>query len=199
MYLLDTDTVIYSLKGEPAVKKNLREHFHDPLKMSVITLMELYYGAHKSQKIASNLAKIKTLEISFQIIPISEESAEIFGMTRAQLEKAGSPIARVSHESSSRDCEDGRATGQQPQGLEPEAYLNEYVAGFEARGRPEGRAYPQSQQAIREICGPNDFDLIIASCALSDNLVLVTNNVKHFQRIEGLKLTNWTEYPTKKT
>ncbi len=136
MYLLDTDTVIYSLKGEPAVKKNLREHFHDPMKMSVITLMELYYGAHKSQKIASNLAKIKTLEISFQIIPISEESAGIFGMTKAQLEKAGSPL--------------------------------------------------------------DDFDLIIASCALSNNLVLVTNNVRHFQRIEGLKLTNWTEYPPKK-
>ena len=133
MYLLDTDTVIYSLKGEPAVEKNLRNHFHDPMKMSVITLMELYYGAHKSQKIASNLAKIKTLEISFQIIPISEESAEIFGMTKAQLEKAGSPL--------------------------------------------------------------DDFDLVIASCALSNNLVLVTNNVRHFQRIEGLKLTNWTEYP----
>ncbi len=137
MYLLDTDTVIYSLKGEPAVKKNLREHFHDPLKMSVITLMELYYGAHKSQKIASNLAKIKTLENSFEIVPISEKSAEVFGIIKAQLEKAGSPL--------------------------------------------------------------DDFDLIIASCALSDNLVLVTNNVKHFQRIEGLKLTNWTEYPPKKT
>ena len=137
MYLLDTDTVIYSLKGEPAVKKNLREHFHDPLKMSVTTLMELYYGAHKSQKITSNLAKIKTLENSFEIVPISEKSAEVFGIIKAQLEKAGSPL--------------------------------------------------------------DDFDLIIASCALSDNLVLVTNNVKHFQRIEGLKLTNWTEYPPKKT
>jgi len=68
VYLLDTDTLIYSLKGETAVKKNLRDHFHDPLKMSVITLMELYYGAHKSQKVASNLAKIKTLELSFEII-----------------------------------------------------------------------------------------------------------------------------------
>jgi len=136
MYLLDTDTLIYSLKGEPAVNKNLRDHFYDPLKMSVITLMELYYGAHKSRKIASNLAKIKTLELSFEIIPISEESAEIFGMTKAQLEKAGSPL--------------------------------------------------------------DDFDLIIASCSLANNLVLVTNNVRHFQRIEGLKLTNWTEYPPNK-
>ena len=69
MYLLDTDTLIYSLKGDPAVKKNLLEHVHDPMKMSVITLMKLYYGAHKSQKITSNLAKIKTLENSFEIIP----------------------------------------------------------------------------------------------------------------------------------
>lgn len=136
MYLLDTDTVIYSLKGEPAVEKNLRNHFHDPMKMSVITLMELYYGAHKSRKIASNLAKIKTLELSFEIIPISEGSAEIFGMTKARLEKTGLPL--------------------------------------------------------------DDFDLIIASSALSNNLVLVTNNVRHFQRIEGLKLTNWTEYPPKR-
>jgi tRNA(fMet)-specific endonuclease VapC len=37
----------------------------------------------------------------------------------------------------------------------------------------------------------DDFDLIIASCALSHNLTLVTNNIKHFQRIDGLKLANW--------
>jgi predicted nucleic acid-binding protein len=36
----------------------------------------------------------------------------------------------------------------------------------------------------------DDFDLILASCALSRNLTLVTNNLKHFQRIDGLKLAN---------
>ena len=41
----------------------------------------------------------------------------------------------------------------------------------------------------------DDFDLILASCALANNLVLVTNNVKHFQRIKGLKIRNWTELP----
>ena len=39
----------------------------------------------------------------------------------------------------------------------------------------------------------DDFDLILASCALAHNLILVTNNVRHFQRIEGLKVANWTE------
>lgn len=38
----------------------------------------------------------------------------------------------------------------------------------------------------------DDFDLIIASCAMAHNLTLVTNNTKHFERIDGLKLANWT-------
>jgi len=37
MYLLDTDTIIYSLKGNEAVKQNLRLHIEDPMKMSIIT------------------------------------------------------------------------------------------------------------------------------------------------------------------
>lgn len=33
-----------------------------------------------------------------------------------------------------------------------------------------------------------DFDLLIAATAMVNNLILVTKNLKHFQRIEGLKL-----------
>jgi tRNA(fMet)-specific endonuclease VapC len=50
MYLLDTDTVIYSLKGHPTVKINLERHRNTILKISVVTLIELYYGAYKLQK-----------------------------------------------------------------------------------------------------------------------------------------------------
>jgi len=60
MFLLDTDTVIYNMKGNVNVQKNLRHHI-DSVNFSVITLMELYYGARKSQKVSANLAKIKTL------------------------------------------------------------------------------------------------------------------------------------------
>jgi len=134
MFLLDTDTVIYSMKGKDAVQKNLLLHFNDPIMLSTVTLMELYYGAHKSQKVTSNIAKIKSLEQSLEIIHIGTESAEIFGMLKAQLEVNGTIL--------------------------------------------------------------DDFDLILASCALSRNLTLVTNNLKHFQRIDGLKLANWTIYPT---
>ena len=129
MYLLDTDIVIYSLKGHSSVKLNLERNRHAALSISVVTLMELYYGAYKSQNVASNLGKIKRIEDAIKVISLGRNSAEIFAMLKAELEKAGTPL--------------------------------------------------------------DDFDLILASCALSRNLILVTNNVKHFKRIQGLKLENW--------
>jgi len=132
MYLLDTDTIIFSLKGHEAIRKNLQKYFEDPMKICVITLMELYFGAYKSEKVTGNLAKVRTIENSFEIISADKGSAEIFGMLKASLEKSGTPL--------------------------------------------------------------DDFDLIIAACALSHNLILVTNNIKHFHRVEGLRLTNWTVY-----
>ena len=131
MYLLDTDTVIYILKGHPTVVKNLQRYLHDPVKLSVITLMELYYGAYKSQRAPSNLAKIKTLESSVDILPLGQEIAETYAMQKAKLERRGTPL--------------------------------------------------------------DDFDFVLGCCALAHNLTLVTNNVKHFQRIEGLRIVNWTE------
>jgi len=131
MYLLDTDTVIYILKGDPVIEANLRKHLHDPIKIGTVTLMELYYGAYKSQKVTSNIAKIRNLENVLEIIPVGEDVAEIFGREKVRLEKEGTPL--------------------------------------------------------------DDFDLVLGCCALAHNLTLVTNNVRHFRRIEGLQVTNWIE------
>lgn len=131
MFLLDTDTIINILKGNMAAEENLRKHRDAPIKMAVITLMELYYGAYKSQNVTGNLAKIRTLENALEIIPVGVEIADIFGREKARLEKAGSPL--------------------------------------------------------------DDFDLAIGCCALANNLVLVTNNIRHFRRIRGLKISNWVE------
>lgn len=35
------------------------------------------------------------------------------------------------------------------------------------------------------------FDMVIASQAVSNDLVLVTNNEKEFRRVPGLKIENW--------
>jgi tRNA(fMet)-specific endonuclease VapC len=38
-----------------------------------------------------------------------------------------------------------------------------------------------------------NMDMLIASCVLSEEAVLVTNNEKHFSNIMGLKIENWTK------
>lgn len=38
-----------------------------------------------------------------------------------------------------------------------------------------------------------DFDILIASIAFTNNCILVTNNPNHFERIEGLQIENWLE------
>ena len=38
----------------------------------------------------------------------------------------------------------------------------------------------------------DDMDLMIASTAITHNLILITNNEKHFRRIDGLEIENWT-------
>jgi tRNA(fMet)-specific endonuclease VapC len=37
----------------------------------------------------------------------------------------------------------------------------------------------------------DDIDLLIAGIALANNLVMVTNNTRHFGKISGLTLENW--------
>ncbi|NJN10627.1 MAG: type II toxin-antitoxin system VapC family toxin [Richelia sp. RM2_1_2] len=52
-----------------------------------------------------------------------------------------------------------------------------------------GQLKAQLRQAGKPVA---DFDLLIASVALTENLILVTNNSRHYQRILGLNLDNWS-------
>jgi hypothetical protein len=61
----------YSLKGSPVVKNNLVRNLYAALKISIVTLIELYYGAYKSQKVMSNLGKIKRIALR---IPLKSSS-----------------------------------------------------------------------------------------------------------------------------
>lgn len=52
----------------------------------------------------------------------------------------------------------------------------------------EIRAYLQSQ---RTPIGP--LDMLIAGHARAEKLILVTNNVREFERVPGLEIENWAE------
>ena len=54
--------------------------------------------------------------------------------------------------------------------------------------------YAKEKNRLRSLGTPvEDFDLLIAASARSRNLTLVTDNLKHFQNVEGLKLENWVK------
>lgn len=38
----------------------------------------------------------------------------------------------------------------------------------------------------------DDFDLLIAATSVTHKLIMVTNNTRHFKRIHGIKLEDWT-------
>lgn len=52
--------------------------------------------------------------------------------------------------------------------------------------------YAREKNRLRAMGTPvEDFDLLIASAAASHDLVLVTDNLKHFRNISGLQVENW--------
>ncbi len=129
MYLIDTDTIIYSLKDDKQVNTRFLETKKVQKSISVITYGELVYGARKSKHPQKNLATVYRVADIFPLIAVSRSTMDIFGTIKSSLEQSGAPL--------------------------------------------------------------DDMDLMIAATALLDNLILVTNNLKHFRRIDGLRLENW--------
>lgn len=53
--------------------------------------------------------------------------------------------------------------------------------------------YADEKARLRQLGTPLDeFDLLIGCSAVVNEMVLVTNNEKHFTRIQGIQVENWT-------
>ena len=99
--------------------------------MSIVTYLELVYGARKSQHVEASLARIERLRLLIPVQPLDIGVADHYGRLRTELERKGVPVGA--------------------------------------------------------------YDLLIGAHALSLGLTLVTNNVREFARIEGLRMENWAE------
>ncbi len=54
--------------------------------------------------------------------------------------------------------------------------------------------YAKEKSRLRKLGRPvDDFDLLIGASAISNNMVLVTNNIKHFERLENIAIEDWTQ------
>ena len=124
-YVLDSDILIYFLKGEKEVVEKILFLPKEELYITIINYTELLYGIYNSNKIIQNEKKILPFLESFKILQFDKNSSKIFAQLKAKLKKQGQIIA--------------------------------------------------------------DMDLMIASIAISNKAILYTNNLKHFNRIEGLK------------
>ncbi|MGB8298970.1 MAG: type II toxin-antitoxin system VapC family toxin [Polyangia bacterium] len=90
-YLLDTDSVSYALRGQGDVGARIRACHPSDLRMSVITLAELRYGADRkgSRKLHG---LIDTFAAAIEVVPFDEGAAAAFGRIGSMLAERGTPI-----------------------------------------------------------------------------------------------------------
>jgi len=92
-YLLDSDILIYFLKGKQEVVERISKIPMDSLHISRINYTELIYGAYNSAKINQNLEIIEPFLDNFKILEFTQKSSLIFAKEKARLKKNGNIIA----------------------------------------------------------------------------------------------------------
>ena len=92
-YILDTNICIYIIKKKPS---QVFEKFKDlPLGsvgISSITLAELAYGVKKSVQSEKNQIALNQFLVPLDIVEFDANAAIEYGIIRAELERAGTPI-----------------------------------------------------------------------------------------------------------
>lgn len=92
-YLLDANACIRILNNSsPSLIERLRRH--EPSKIGICSIVraELIYGARKSSRATENRELLARFFGPFGRLPFDDSSAEQYGLIRAELERAGTPI-----------------------------------------------------------------------------------------------------------
>ena len=95
-YMLDTNICIYAIKHKPEqVFMRLQEHDPIDICISSVTYAELVHGVEKSKAIEKNRVALALLLANIEIMNFDSLAAESYGKSRADLEKAGTPIGTL--------------------------------------------------------------------------------------------------------
>jgi len=90
IFMIDTDTCIYTIKRKPvSVLHKLENCQPGSVVMSVITFAELVNGAKKSRFVEDNLRRLTALRELIDILPFDTDAAMAYGDIRSDLEKRG--------------------------------------------------------------------------------------------------------------
>jgi tRNA(fMet)-specific endonuclease VapC len=125
-YLVDTDWIINALRGQRQANETLVALAPEGLAVSYISYAELVQGAYYAEDSARAIHILEAFLEGKELLPLSLEIMQRFGILRGQLQQQGTPIG--------------------------------------------------------------ELDLFIGATALEHDLIVLTRNRRHFERIPGVEL-----------
>jgi predicted nucleic acid-binding protein len=84
-YLIDTDTIIFALRGDSNVLAKFEENKNLPISISMITYAELVFGAKRSQNEQKNMIKVNHIRDIYPIEELNEGVMEVFADVKAKM------------------------------------------------------------------------------------------------------------------
>lgn len=91
MKILDSDHCVALLCGRLHLGDRVSPT--ESLAVTAVNVAELVHGAHKSQHAGRRLAQVAVLLAAVQVLPFDEAAARHYGELKAELERAGTPLA----------------------------------------------------------------------------------------------------------
>jgi tRNA(fMet)-specific endonuclease VapC len=93
IYLLDTNAWVQFLRNKNAlVVQRIQAHHPSELRVSAVTVAELYFGCLKSAKPAAHRGTVDAVLAPYVCLPFDARAADEFAQIRHHLEAAGTPI-----------------------------------------------------------------------------------------------------------
>lgn len=93
IYCLDTNTVIYYLKGsQPGIRDRLAKLQPQQVSVSEVVVAELLFGVQRSQRKASNLAKVSAFLAPVRRLAFDDQVSPHYAEIRAELTDRGELI-----------------------------------------------------------------------------------------------------------
>ena len=95
-YMLDTDMCSYIIKEHPeSVRQRFQALAMEQLCVSIITYAELIYGVERSSSRRVNRPIVEDFMRYLDVLNWDTEAADEYGLIRAKLESAGTPIGAM--------------------------------------------------------------------------------------------------------
>lgn len=92
-YLLDTNICIALVhRPEPDLIKRISKMHPEDFVVCSVVKAEMQYGARNSQRVSSNLSRLESFFAPFESLPFDDRASSFYGINRALLSKAGTPI-----------------------------------------------------------------------------------------------------------